>query len=347
MVAIDIMGPFPLSSKGIIICDYFTRWVEAFGIPNQAATTVADKLMEFILRFGVPEQLHSDQGRNFESDVIAEVCNTLGVVKTRTTPYHPQSDGLVERQNRTLLSMLAMVTANHPSSWENHLQGLCMAYNTSVQPTTGYTPFFLMFGRQARIPIDIAYGTPTPSALPTTKYAAALNKRLETAYHQVRTNSGNKLDYEKELYDKRIHGKEFSLGDKVWLHCPTVPRGQSKKLHKPWKGPFSIVKKLSDVTYVIRNLQNRRQKFVVHFNRLKYYPDTMREDPKAKTRPHQSAQKPKETYHLGTNLQIIDQDSDTELNFQNENGGPPTNGAPTSRYPSRTRRRPDYYHDSI
>ena len=147
--------------------------MEAFGIPNQAATTVADKLMEFILRFGVPEQLHSDQGRNFESDVIAEVCNTLGVVKTRTTP---QSDGLVERQNRTLLSMLAMATTNHPSSSENHLQGLCMAYNTSVQPTTGYTPFFLMFGRQARIPIDIAYGTPTPSALPTTKYAAALKK---------------------------------------------------------------------------------------------------------------------------------------------------------------------------
>ena len=75
MVAIDIMGPFPLSSKGndhiLVICDYFTRWVEAFGIPNQAATTVADKLMEFILRFGVPEQLHSDQGRSFESDVIA------------------------------------------------------------------------------------------------------------------------------------------------------------------------------------------------------------------------------------------------------------------------------------
>ena len=99
MVAMDIMGPFPISSQGnrylLVVSDYFTRWVQAFGIPDQLATTVAHRLTnEIFFRFGLPEQLHSDQGRNFESDVISEICRLLEIVKTRTTPYHPQSDGL-------------------------------------------------------------------------------------------------------------------------------------------------------------------------------------------------------------------------------------------------------------
>ena len=99
LVAMDIISPFPESSAGntyiLVVADYFTRWTEAYPIPNQEATTVANKLTEFFFRFSPPEQLHSDQGRNFESDVVAGVCRLLGVAKTRTTPYHPQSDGLV------------------------------------------------------------------------------------------------------------------------------------------------------------------------------------------------------------------------------------------------------------
>ena len=98
MVAMDIVGPFPESLAGntyvLVVADYFTRWTEAYPIPNQEATVVARKLVdEFFCRFSPPEQLHSDQGRNFESEVISEVCKLLGVVKSRTTPYHPQLDG--------------------------------------------------------------------------------------------------------------------------------------------------------------------------------------------------------------------------------------------------------------
>ena len=138
----DILSPFPESVQGnryiLVVSDYFTRWVEAYGIPNQETTTVAHKIVEeFFFRFGLPEQLHSDQGRNFESEVVCEVCKILEIAKTRTTPYHPLSDGLVERLNRTLLNMLAMATADHPSQWKCHLRSLCMAYNTSIQSTTG------------------------------------------------------------------------------------------------------------------------------------------------------------------------------------------------------------------
>ena len=163
VVAVDILGPLMESVAGksyiLVAGDYFTKWMEAYAIPNQEAVTVARKLVDqTFCRFSPPEQLHSDQGKQFESAVLHEVCNILGMKKTRTSPYHPQCDGLVERYNRTLLDMLATTTQTHPFDWEDQLPKVCMAYNTSVHASTGYTPFFLMFGRQARMPIDLMYG---------------------------------------------------------------------------------------------------------------------------------------------------------------------------------------------
>ena len=103
--------------------------------------------------------VHSDQGRQFESELVSEVCKLLGIHKSRTTPYHPQSDGMVERFNCTLLSMLATLAFDQPFDWEDHLRPVCLAYNTSVHSTTGHTPFYLMFGHQDRKPIEVMYGS--------------------------------------------------------------------------------------------------------------------------------------------------------------------------------------------
>ena len=109
----------------LVASDYFTRWVEAYAIPHQEAVTVATKLVdEFFCRFSIPLQLHSDQGQQFESDVMKEVCQLPQISKTRMTPYHPQSDGLVERFNRTLISMLATSAQDNPTQWESHLYGV-------------------------------------------------------------------------------------------------------------------------------------------------------------------------------------------------------------------------------
>ena len=115
IVATDLVGPLPESdirNKYILVVpNYFTCWVEAFPLPNQEASTVATKLVdEIFLRFGVPEKLHSDHGRQFEAQMITELCKLLNIHKTHTTPYHPRGDGLVERFNRTLFSMLATCT---------------------------------------------------------------------------------------------------------------------------------------------------------------------------------------------------------------------------------------------
>ena len=147
----DIVGLFPESESEnkyiLVVSDYFSKWVEAYGIANQEASTIAQTLVdEFFCRFSPPRQLHSDQGRQFESQVIAQICKLLGIVKSRTSLYHPQSDGQVERFNRTFLNKLATSAKDHPWSWEHHLRKVCFAYNTSVHPTTGFTPSICFWG---------------------------------------------------------------------------------------------------------------------------------------------------------------------------------------------------------
>ena len=142
----------------MVVMDYFTRWAESYAIPNQEAATVADKLIsEFSLRFSPPLHQHTDHGRQFESALLWEVCSSLGINKTHTTPYHPQSDGFVEWFNSTLLSMLPIAAKDRPFTCDNYLLKLCMAYKTSVHAFTGYTPFFFMFGCEARPPVDIMF----------------------------------------------------------------------------------------------------------------------------------------------------------------------------------------------
>ena len=203
LVAVDIMGPLTETSNGnkyiLVAEDYFTRWLEAWPIPNQETKTVAEKLLnEMFFRFSLPDQILSDQGRQFESALITELCNVLQIQKSRTTPYHPQADGLVERSNRTLLSMLSIVVDEHPQTWESHLRAVCMAYNTSIQPTTGYSPYFLMFGWKARLPIDIMYGIGQADNFSVDRFVNDVSVVLENAYHHVRNTMGFKQDHQKE-----------------------------------------------------------------------------------------------------------------------------------------------------
>ena len=353
LVAVDILGPLPESRAGnsyvLVAADYFTRWVEAYPIPNQEAITVARKLTdELFCRFSLPEQLHSDQGRQFESEILTHLCKFLHIDKTRTIPYHPQSDGLVERFNRTLIQVLSTCIEDHPFEWEDHIHKVCMAYNSSKQATTGYSPFYLMFGREARLPVDIMYRTPSQKEeVPLAGYVSNLRDLLHEAYERVRENVGEVQERQEQLYTRKVHGEHHKPGALVWLFNPAVPHGKAKKFHRPWTGPYRIIRKLSDVNYFIRHIHNHKKK-VVHFDRLKSCPKNIRLPPRLSSEVHQSSVPPPSA--PGTYLDLIDDDDDAYFPQQHN---PPITGAASSmqssvpRNPSSTHHPPDRYGFSL
>ena len=317
MVATDIVGPLPESTNGdkyiLVASDYFTRWAEAYAIPNQEATTVATKLIDnMFCRFGIPEQLHSDMGAQFESTLLKEVSKLLDINKTHTTPYHPQEDGLVERLNRTMLAILATMVDEHGEDWENYLSKICFAYNTCEHTSTGFAPFYLMFGRQAKIPLDIVYGSSNTAVVTPSQYASKLRHSLEESYQLTHKHSLGAACRQKAHYDSKVHGKPFKVGDLVWLCTPVRGRKKSKKLHCPWTGPFKVVKQISALVYRIQNIESRKHQ-IVHFERLKSYSRNMR--PRSKETQHEPMQSLVEedvnSTPPGTVLQLVE-DNDEE-----------------------------------
>lgn len=168
----------------LVITDHFTKYAVAIPTKDQKAVTVAKCLWDhFLTHYGFPERLHSDQGRDFESHVIKELCTLTNICKVRTSPYHPRGNP-VERFNRTLLSMLSTLQDKDKTHWRDYVKPLTHAYNCTKNDVTGFSPYELMFGRQPRLPVDIAFGLPvkdgnTPSH---SQYVKNLKARLEHSY---------------------------------------------------------------------------------------------------------------------------------------------------------------------
>jgi hypothetical protein len=235
------------------------------------AVTVANVLTnEMFFRFSPPERLHSDQGRQFEGKLMQEICQILKIRKSRTSPYHPQGDGLVERYKRTLLDMLATSCKSNPNDWERYVRPVCFAYNTSIQASRGYTPHFLMFGREARLPIDLQFGALSPDTLSTDQHVRRLQSALGYAYQLAQERLGEAQERQKALYDRKVHGSPFQTGDLVWLYSPVILSGGNWKLHHPWIGPYRVITRLSNLNYKIQlQSDSSWRPCIVHFNRLK------------------------------------------------------------------------------
>ena len=274
-VALDILGPLPLTERRnkyiVVIGDYYTKWIEAFAIPNQEAKTVAKIFFdEFVCRFGAPTYLHTDQGRNFESTLFKELCLLLGIKKTRTTPFTPS------RTDSSKGSIEPWKTCSACMSTKTTPTGTCI-YNTSCWPIgPAYkkrrdTPHFLLTGREVTLPTDVMFGHTPEVPRPVPEYVAHVRNTLEAAFRAVRDRTQAQQRRQKTYYDRRCHGNPYSVGDLVWLHVPYVKRGQTRKLHRPWHGPYLIAKKLSDSTYRIKSIdgKRKRQRQIVHFDRLK------------------------------------------------------------------------------
>ena len=143
----------------LVVTDNFTKYINMYALPDQTAETVAHCLFdEYYCEHGIPEAFHTDQGRQFESKLMHRLCKLMGIVKTRTSPYHPQSDGQVERFNRTLQSEPSKRLFMSGDQWDKLLNHIASSYNTSIHSSVGYSSFFLVKGREARMPLEVMFG---------------------------------------------------------------------------------------------------------------------------------------------------------------------------------------------
>ncbi|KAL6480097.1 hypothetical protein MHYP_G00111300 [Metynnis hypsauchen] len=226
----------------LVVMDHFTHFVQAYACTNKSAKTAAEKIFgDFVLKFGFPTRLHHDQGREFENKLFAECQKICGIQNSQTTPYHPQGNGQVERFNRTLLAMLRTLPDKMKADWRTSLAKVVHAYNCTWNESTGFAPYFLLFGRNPRLPINIMFNIPPSHTSPShQEYVSKWRNRMDEAY--VLTSKAAKQSGKrgKDRYDQKVHGRELYPGCRVLIRN-LAEKGGPGKLRSFWEGKVHIV----------------------------------------------------------------------------------------------------------
>ena len=249
--------------KVLVITDHFSRYAQAIPTRNETAKTTARVLFDhFIVHYGFPARIHSDQGANFESNLIKELCKIAMVEKSRTTPYHPMGNGQVERFNQTLLKMLGTLEDHQKSDWKAHVPTLVHAYNATFHDSTGYSPYFLMFGRHPRLAVDAFLGLNSDplSSNTQTEYVRKLRDRLSFAYKKAQEVSRKAAAKHKLNYDLRVRSSVLRPGDRVLVKNAGV-RGKCKLADRWEKDPYIVMDQPNiDVPVYMVKREGRRSK---------------------------------------------------------------------------------------
>ena len=276
-ITVDILGPLPITKRGnrfvLVIGDYFTKFAEAVALPDQEAETVARAVVEeFICRYGAARQLHSDRGSNFESSLFQHVCKLLNIDKSRTTPRHPQNDGMVERFNRTLDTMLTMYCESKQNTWDEHLPYVMLAYWSSVHDSTGFSPNMMMLGREVELPLQVVVGMPHEDQEQTpVEYVNNLQERLQGSHEEARKHLRRSAQHQKRTYEHKLAAQhQYHCGQAVWYYNSSVRKGRCRKLMSLRKGPYIVVGQLNDVTYLLQQ-GPRAARFSAHVDQMKPY----------------------------------------------------------------------------
>ena len=274
VIGIDFFGPLkPTSTLGnnhvLVITDYFTKWVEAIPLPDQTALTTCKALMnKIIFKHGPPKILISDRGANFTSNLFKEICNALKIKHRTTTAYHPQTNGLTERFNKTVVEMLRKYISEGFQNWEEMLGPVVFAYNNSVHSSTLETPYFLNHGRDPAMSIDRFFIPPEQNIITPQDYKTLTMKRIFDAFQLVKQNLVQARIDQKEQYDKRACIQNYNIGDKVLLDVKVNKEGVSKKFNPRFTGPFRIQRLHSNNTVLIKEYESNQTQ-LVNINRIK------------------------------------------------------------------------------
>jgi len=275
LVAMDFLGPLKVTKRGyrhvLVIMDHLSRFTVLVPTRDVSSDSAARALfVRWICVVGTPARLLSDQGACFMSETIAAICTIFGIEKLHTSAMHPQTNGKVERFNRTLVDMLIPYLNKHQDNWDDLLPFLMMAYNSAVHTETKLCPHFVMLGRDPVLPVDIMFRTRMVSNLPA---VTRMMENMQQAQEQIRSTfveHRQDVDLQKIALGKTL---SFHVGELVMLHNSNT-RG---KLDTDWEGPFEVVDVLSPQNYRIVRVESlesvvplhRKDDQIVHACRLK------------------------------------------------------------------------------
>ena len=278
MVCSDVIGPWPISQKGnsyvITFIDHFTRWIEAIPVANHTAETLAKAFVQnWIVRYGVPSRFLSDQGPEYESELMKELTHVFNIKKLRTTPLHPQTNGMSERVQRTFKNMLATsIDEGSQTNWDDCLDMVLYAYRSSFNESTGYSPYEMLFGELMPLPLERSIGATLPARDTVEEYVQEKGCDRFRIMSKVWENAEKARSQYKANYDKAVtkQSAQFKKGDRVWLFEPNLRLGENAKLKKNWSGPWLVLDHTSGVNVRIKPLTGKHRKIItVHVNRLK------------------------------------------------------------------------------
>ena len=256
----------------LIVTDHFTRFTQAFITPNETAPVVAKTLWDqYFMKYGILEKIISDQGRNFESKLIAELCNLATIQKLCTSPYRPQTNGQCECFNSTLISMIGTLPPDTKRNWQAQRATLVHGYNCTKSSATGYKPYTLIFGWEPLLPIDIEFRVQTPdiTAVMTHKYVEKLRNKMKWAFKKATEISLKESARQKRYYNKKIKCSQLKTGDLVLVHQKGF-KGKHK-IQDKWENiPYKVVKQKSPnlPILLVENIENPTKTRVLHRNML-------------------------------------------------------------------------------
>ena len=276
LIGWDIIGPFPESQAGnkyiLVISEYLTRWTETAAIPDARAVTIATKLMErIIFPHGCPARILPNQGPQFSGEVLQALATQLGIQQIFTSPYHPQTNGLTERMNKTIKQQLTAFIDPLHTTWDLILPFITHAYNTSVQASTRISPFRALYGRDPRLPPDIKVDLPKKhtrtDAMDWWLHLQQVQPILRMSIHK---NLQLAQARQKRCYDKDRQAVEYAIGAKVLVYFPIRRQGLSESMMHRWIGPFTVIRSMRANTYSLRRDANGRITYA-HVIRMKPY----------------------------------------------------------------------------
>lgn len=273
-IGIDFVGPLPRSTTGnryiIVAMDYLTKWPEAKPVPEATAEATVQFIYETIIcRHGCPSNILSDRGTHFNNRLLQGLVQKFQIKHHMSTPYHPQTNGLVERFNRTLLESLAKTAANHLNDWDKFIAPVLFAYRTNKHATTGITPFFLLYGREARLPSEPDQQEENVTII---DQIAAHMDVLPIKREQARMKIQTEQQKQRDRHDKNLPKKDsFDIGNKVLYYRAGLDKQWSGKLEPKWKGPYQITANLGHGAYRIAELNGKEFVTPVNQKYLKLY----------------------------------------------------------------------------